>query len=209
MCLSSPCLNNAICEQPAANFWRCVCPAGFTGLRCDQIINYCSSNPCSPNGVCIPAINSYSCSCNTGFGGVNCQTRLNYCIPNPCVNGNCTQLVGGYSCVCPPGFAGLRCETYLSQCTTNPCLNNGLCQDNGLGGYNCKHLDLKSQLLKLITHLLKKKVYVQLDTLVLDVKLCLTLVYLHHVLMELLVNHWLILAITVFAQLVFQAKLVI
>ena len=138
VCLSSPCLNGGLCQQPSSNYWKCNCAAGFTGSMCESQVDYCASYPCSQNGICVSKLNGYTCNCNTGYGGTNCNLIIDMCNPNPCINGNCTALIGDYSCQCPPGYAGKRCETYQRQCTNNPCFNNGLCVENGLGGFSCR-----------------------------------------------------------------------
>ena len=40
-------------------------------------------------------------------------------------------------CTCSVGYIGPNCDVYKRQSTTNPCQNNGLCSENGIGGYVC------------------------------------------------------------------------
>lgn len=85
VCASVPCINNATCSQYVPGTYTCklnsfslrlefflnftnigFCPAGYTGNSCNTLINYCSSNPCKNNGLCIQGVNSYTCSCKIG-----------------------------------------------------------------------------------------------------------------------------------------------
>lgn len=64
------CLNNGTCVDKVGGY-RCNCPPGFTGERCEGDINECLSNPCSPANSfdCIQLPNDYQCVCKPGFTG--------------------------------------------------------------------------------------------------------------------------------------------
>lgn len=47
----------------------CGCTSGWTGLRCDVMINSCSTNPCINNGQCVNGAGTYTCNCPLGFSG--------------------------------------------------------------------------------------------------------------------------------------------
>lgn len=67
---SPKCLNNGTCVDRVGGY-RCNCPPGFTGERCEGDINECLSNPCSPSSSldCIQLPNDYQCICKPGFTG--------------------------------------------------------------------------------------------------------------------------------------------
>uniref|UniRef100_A0A672Z0B3 Si:dkey-30e9.7 n=1 Tax=Sphaeramia orbicularis TaxID=375764 RepID=A0A672Z0B3_9TELE len=67
------CLNSASCVSsvhvPAGSgSYRCVCPDGFAGERCEVDIDDCKPNPCRL-GRCIDGPNSFSCICPPGMTG--------------------------------------------------------------------------------------------------------------------------------------------
>jgi hypothetical protein len=72
-CASQPCMNQGTCLPQNGGF-RCVCPPGFTGTRC-EIRDACQSNPCLNGGTCQPINGNggYQCLCPAGFSGVRCE----------------------------------------------------------------------------------------------------------------------------------------
>lgn len=136
-CASQPCMNQGNCISENGGF-RCVCPAGYSGNRCEDR-DACQSNPCMNGGTCQPTNGNagYQCLCPSGFSGLLCETStltscfyslLNECIidmyasfafligdvcaQNPCLNGGQCMLndVGGFTCVCIAPYTGQRCE---------------------------------------------------------------------------------------------------
>ena len=73
-CASQPCLNQGTCMRENGGF-RCVCPPGYSGSRC-EIRDACQSNPCMNGGTCRPINGNggYQCTCPTGFSGPRCET---------------------------------------------------------------------------------------------------------------------------------------
>ncbi len=65
---SNVCLNGARCRNLVGSF-KCDCPFGFSGTRCESQIDKCLVvNPCKNNAIC----NGYklpntTCTCQTGF----------------------------------------------------------------------------------------------------------------------------------------------
>lgn len=49
--------------------YRCNCPPGFDGMRCENDIDECSSSPCSNGGTCEDEINGYQCICTDRYEG--------------------------------------------------------------------------------------------------------------------------------------------
>lgn len=59
-CMSNPCLNNGICTD-TVNGFRCQCPQGWSGERCELDMGGCSSDPCLNNAKCIDLFQDYFC----------------------------------------------------------------------------------------------------------------------------------------------------
>ena len=45
----------------------------FIGDLCEDLVDFCKSNPCLNGGVCLASYSRYTCSCPLGFSGDNCQ----------------------------------------------------------------------------------------------------------------------------------------
>lgn len=83
---------------------------GYTGPKCEIIINSCSSTPCLNGATCqrISPI-GYNCMCSNSFTGVNCEVKIDSCASNPCSNnGKCVQVTSGYTCQCNSGYTGVK-----------------------------------------------------------------------------------------------------
>ncbi|KAJ8035487.1 Neurotrypsin [Holothuria leucospilota] len=127
VCSSQPCDNNGQCVNRLTSY-ICICPLGYNGSRCQNVINPCNSDPCGSNGVCIDHKNDYICLCADGFGGNQCETVLDPCGSNPCEhNGLCIKQRNEYLCVCQDGFYGRQCEKYIDPCTTRDCNSSSHC----------------------------------------------------------------------------------
>jgi hypothetical protein len=91
-------------------YYKCVCPPGFTGENCQHEIDECDPNPCH-RGRCTDLLDGYECDCSgTGFEGPACSVNINECLASPCIQGNCTDLPGSYQCDCLPGYCGTNCQ---------------------------------------------------------------------------------------------------
>ncbi|XP_060561268.1 LOW QUALITY PROTEIN: protocadherin Fat 1-like [Ruditapes philippinarum] len=71
-CLPNPCKHGGTCIEGPASF-NCLCQAGFTGSRCESIVDVCLSNPCKNQGDCIQEGSGYVCNCSNSFSGSHCE----------------------------------------------------------------------------------------------------------------------------------------
>ncbi|XP_017295151.1 protein crumbs homolog 1 isoform X1 [Kryptolebias marmoratus] len=136
-CVLATCPNCT--SKPGTDQFTCHCPDGFTGLKCDQDVDECQSNPC--NGVksaCVNAVNGYSCHCPFGLGGKDCQYNVTTCLVKTCQNGgSCIDILDtGHQCECAVGYRGKNCEENIDECLSDPCQNGAICKD-GVNGYQC------------------------------------------------------------------------
>ncbi|CAL4077032.1 unnamed protein product, partial [Meganyctiphanes norvegica] len=60
---------------------KCVCPEGFAGEKCENIINQCAHQPCPAYQKCIPVSleRGYLCQCPQGLTGHNCSRTKKEC----------------------------------------------------------------------------------------------------------------------------------
>uniref|UniRef100_A0A8W8IEW7 EGF-like domain-containing protein n=1 Tax=Magallana gigas TaxID=29159 RepID=A0A8W8IEW7_MAGGI len=83
-----PCTSRDTCHKGSTcdpvgseSFFRCVCPPGKTGVRCDVDAGYqekCSnSSLCRNNAACHSKSQTLSCVCRLGFKGNNCSEKAN------------------------------------------------------------------------------------------------------------------------------------
>jgi protein crumbs len=113
-----PCRNGADCvSEDSSFFYRCICPTGYNGDRCDTEIDECASDPCLHGGRCEDLLGAHRCDCaGTGFEGEVCEINIDECLRDPCVNGECKDTDGSFVCECAPGYCGTTCPRM------NPCL---------------------------------------------------------------------------------------
>uniref|UniRef100_A0A8C3QYS8 Sushi, von Willebrand factor type A, EGF and pentraxin domain-containing protein 1 n=1 Tax=Cyanoderma ruficeps TaxID=181631 RepID=A0A8C3QYS8_9PASS len=138
-CFLEPCHNNGTCKQLGSGY-ICICPLGYTGLKCETQVDECKSSPCQNNGICKDGIGTFVCHCQSGYSGLLCEEDVNECSSSPCLNGaHCVDGKNSYSCTCAKGFTGDRCEREMNECLSNPCLNRAVCEDR-VGSFSCKCL---------------------------------------------------------------------
>uniref|UniRef100_A0A8C3R0R3 Sushi, von Willebrand factor type A, EGF and pentraxin domain-containing protein 1 n=1 Tax=Cyanoderma ruficeps TaxID=181631 RepID=A0A8C3R0R3_9PASS len=165
-CFLEPCHNNGTCKQLGSGY-ICICPLGYTGLKCETQVDECKSSPCQNNGICKDGIGTFVCHCQSGYSVCHvilspalskllshlqysvvllstsnpcllCEEDVNECSSSPCLNGaHCVDGKNSYSCTCAKGFTGLNCEVNINDCDSSPCLNQATCVD-ALNSYICK-----------------------------------------------------------------------
>lgn len=76
--------------QDSETGYRCVCPQGFEGTRCENKVLTCADTPCFHGGKCKERDhrNSYTCECPAGYTGLNCEKKVDKCTSLQCTNGN-------------------------------------------------------------------------------------------------------------------------
>ncbi|KAJ8031639.1 Zonadhesin [Holothuria leucospilota] len=154
------CYNGGICSDDG----ECICPPGFSGEYCEEIIGpncfgqscqyNCSDPALSPTGIdgtckghlfCLP--DPYGCSCSPGFKGLGC----NRACEDGTFGGNCEQTchcADGSVCdskmgICTParcqeGWTGNNCNERITCRNSDPCQNGGACQNVDINqGYEC------------------------------------------------------------------------
>lgn len=62
------------------NSFKCYCKQGYTGEKCETLIDICSTKPCLNSVGCSSSNGTLNCTCMSGFYGRRCEVFiLNYC----------------------------------------------------------------------------------------------------------------------------------
>ncbi|XP_075545715.1 sushi, von Willebrand factor type A, EGF and pentraxin domain-containing protein 1-like [Dermacentor variabilis] len=131
-----PCANGSTCVDEANGF-RCVCPEGLRGPRCEQDVDDCEPGLCLNGGTCVDGFNAFSCLCPSGYAGTACEINVDDCASAPCFNGaTCIDGIDTFACKCAKGFTGKLCDATFHDCTTKPCRNGGSCFES-VTGFRC------------------------------------------------------------------------
>nr|XP_025724426.1 fibulin-7 [Callorhinus ursinus] len=158
-CSSQPCQNGGTCVEGVTQY-KCVCPPGRTGSRCQH-----QAQTAAPDGSvagdpafsraprCAQVERTQHCSCEAGFhlsgsaaGDSVCQD-VNECElygqegrPRLCMH-TCINTPGSYRCACPSGYRtladGKSCED-VDECVSPQlvCPQGTMCINTG-GGFQC------------------------------------------------------------------------
>ncbi|XP_003465111.1 fibulin-7 [Cavia porcellus] len=158
-CASQPCQHGGTCIE-GVNQFRCLCPPGRTGVRCQHQgqtaapeVGVASDSAFSRAPRCAQVERAQHCSCEAGFhlsgaaaGDGVCQD-VNECElyaqegrPRLCMHA-CVNTPGSYRCSCPSGYQtladGKSCED-VDECagTQHVCPRETTCINTG-GGFQC------------------------------------------------------------------------
>ena len=97
-------MNNGTCIDGGPEF-RCECPRGWKGTRCELEDGSCALSPCHNDAHCVNLVADYFCVCPEGVNGKNCEIAPNRCIGEPCHNGGvCGDFGSHLECTCPKGL---------------------------------------------------------------------------------------------------------
>jgi hypothetical protein len=119
------CQNGGSCLTDAYNHPICICPDGYFGPFCENLLcengscldGKCTNETCSNDGICIQLENEnqFQCICKEGFTGKNCEINVDPCYSLPCQNGGfCSSFSSdGFTCSCQAQFSGTFCEIEL------------------------------------------------------------------------------------------------
>ncbi|XP_075544125.1 sushi, von Willebrand factor type A, EGF and pentraxin domain-containing protein 1-like isoform X1 [Dermacentor variabilis] len=131
-----PCANGSTCvDEPSG--YRCVCPPGLGGTRCELDADDCAPGLCQNGARCIDGRDSFTCLCPPGYVGSACEIDEDDCVSAPCLNGaTCIDGVNEFTCHCAGGFTGKRCEAAFHHCAMMPCRNGGSCFES-FAGFRC------------------------------------------------------------------------
>lgn len=74
-CRGVVCERGGRCED-LENDYRCLCPGGYEGKRCEKDVDDCIGVLCQNGGTCIDRYNSFVCDCLPGFEGKDIFDKL-------------------------------------------------------------------------------------------------------------------------------------
>ncbi|XP_038074969.1 scavenger receptor cysteine-rich domain superfamily protein-like [Patiria miniata] len=136
-CVSGPCMNGGTCTSARDGF-TCLCPAGYDGLKCENVaqcvLNLNSSDVLMvvpgqqavylpgdsveyecPDGHQLSGSTVRICQSDFTWTGQPAECIEDFCGVRPCINGGtCSGTPTGFTCQCPAGYEGPTCEVVAS-----------------------------------------------------------------------------------------------
>ncbi|XP_034337833.2 basement membrane-specific heparan sulfate proteoglycan core protein isoform X5 [Magallana gigas] len=81
-CKDRPCLNRGRCLPANSKYgYKCDCPTGFTGSRCENTGRGCYPGICGPGGRCQDLAGGHQCICPMGRIGSGCRQQVQVIYP--------------------------------------------------------------------------------------------------------------------------------
>lgn len=81
-CKDRPCLNRGRCLPANSKYgYKCDCPTGFTGSRCENTGRGCYPGICGPGGRCRDVAGGHQCICPMGRIGSGCRQQVQVIYP--------------------------------------------------------------------------------------------------------------------------------
>ncbi|XP_062598285.1 basement membrane-specific heparan sulfate proteoglycan core protein-like, partial [Saccostrea cucullata] len=81
-CKDRPCLNRGRCLPANSKYgYKCDCPAGFTGSKCEITGSGCYPGICGPGGRCRDVAGGHQCICPMGRIGSGCSQTVQVLYP--------------------------------------------------------------------------------------------------------------------------------
>ncbi|XP_014667313.1 PREDICTED: uncharacterized protein LOC106808913 [Priapulus caudatus] len=74
-CYDNNCQSGSTCMSRGRGHYVCLCPAGFTGVFCEDEIDPCDYSMCRNGGTCMRKDLTYDCQCEEGYIGAWCEFR--------------------------------------------------------------------------------------------------------------------------------------
>ncbi|KAM9297917.1 protein eyes shut homolog [Morus bassanus] len=129
-CGSNSCENGGTCIDYEDHF-KCTCPIGFEGERCEVDIDACLfyNISCAPGALCMDKSHGFNYTC------------LSLCMGNTevCANGGSCfydEENQRSHCVCALGWTGQACLENINDCEVHQCQHGATCED-GINKYRC------------------------------------------------------------------------
>ena len=108
-----PCVNGGKClaASDADSLFKCQCPDGFSGAKCQHSSSCSAPGYCQNGGSCLDPQSSI-CECPKTWTGARCDV-IATCDIVSCQNGaTCERSIttNELYCACPTGYVGSFCE---------------------------------------------------------------------------------------------------
>jgi len=107
-CTANPCQNGGTCDYQGEGQYTCRCLPGYTGSKCEFVIDECASSPCLNGGTCTDVINGFRCACAASLTGIRCELGI-----APECNNYTVNTEADRSVLFPRGHSTYKCDRTL------------------------------------------------------------------------------------------------